>query len=864
MRMLKCSFICLIACCSLLCSCQAMSVWIKYSSDPQPPLTGGIASLPALEAQVEVLRDQWAIPHIFAENKTDLMRATGYVHAQDRLFQMDMLRRLTTGYLAEVIGDRPLDTPLAYGARTILEQDKGMRILGFGHIARLYLELTSPQTRELLNAYAEGVNAYIESHLDQLPVEFGLLGYRPRAWTPADSVSLQFMLGWGLATNGRVEAMRAAADKIMGSEKSEKVLPIFDYANNVYILPDYQFPLSEPSVAHDPSPLAPLDAGDLALPTLYRLLGRQSAENTEASNNWVVAGSRSESGKPILSNDPHLSHMSPGIFHLMHLKAGDLDVIGASLPGLPLVVLGHNRHTAWAATNNQGDMQDLYLHKVDAEKPDCYRYLDGCEAFVTRRESITVKTDRGFRVESLQVRTTRFGPVISDLFGSDPSKEVISIRWTGQDFLDSPAAYWELERATDAAGRLEVSQKYRTEGRGDSMKAYLAVNLSSSCEDYYKAMKSYGMPRQNWICADTAGHIGYAAAGLMPVRKNGDGRRIARAWMDEGRWIAWIPYDEIPRRMDPESGYIVSANNATFKNGSYPYPWSGHYNMGHRARRIVELVTSKPQLNVTDMQKIQTDVYSKLADDFILLFVEFGIMDPSLEKAIALLSDWDKSAAFNSSGAAMFYTAMSELVRVILLDDLGEDLFSAYVETHLTNGMPLAIALDPNSPFHDDIRTSTGETQADSFNTALANAYDNLEKWLGKDQYKWRWGKLHTLNMKHPLGSEKLIAEALNIGPIQHGGGTDTIWAAFFYMGQNRFSTLGGPVLRHIVDMNQPERSLLVTDSGQWGKPLTEHYDSMFNLWRKGQMAEGLMNREDIEAVLSGKLVLRAAPVAND
>ncbi|MHA1569521.1 MAG: penicillin acylase family protein, partial [Alphaproteobacteria bacterium] len=589
---------------AILTSCGGVLTWMAYQRSPEGPMIAGQAELPGLTAPVEVIRDRWGIPHIFAKTEVDLMRAMGYVQAQDRLFQMDILRRVTEGRLSEIVGEKAISSSTAYGGRTTVEQDIGMRILGFEHAAEIFMELVDDEHRQLFDAYAEGVNAFIAQNTDNLPIEFGLLGYEPELWRPVDSVVLSRMIGWGLATNAPLELVRAAADIVLGQGGGDRLLPLFDMKTPV-ILPKYKYGRRHPAVKFNAAPLAPLEKTDLSLETIYDLFSARDRSTPDASNNWVVAGSRSVSGKPILANDPHLGHLAPSVFHLIHLAGDGYDTIGASLPGVPFIILGHNRRLAWAVTNSQADVQDLYLHKVDPQNPERYLYHDTWEDFVVREEVVKIKEGSSHRLAKINVRISRFGPVITDLFNRSRARDVVSLRWTGMDVYAHPDAYWELHQADTAVELHMVAEKYRGDGRGNDMTALRKMNRGQSCDDFFSALSIYGNPRQNWICADDAGHIGSVTAGLVPVRNRGDGRRIARAWEDEGRWIAFIPFADLPQARDPERGYIVTANNQTFADPQYPYPWSFNFLPGDRASRIVEMLKMNDKVDMSHMSTIQ-------------------------------------------------------------------------------------------------------------------------------------------------------------------------------------------------------------------------------------------------------------------
>jgi penicillin amidase len=857
MRSLRINAIVVACLVMLLAACGGALIWTAYRRQPLAPQTAGSLELPGLTAAVEVIRDRWGIPHIFAKNEPDLVRALGYVHAQDRLFQMDMSRRLVEGRLSEVVGERPIEHSAAMGGRTTVEQDIGMRTLGFEHTAAIAVEVLSDHERALLEAYADGVNAYIAQNQDRLPVEFRLMEYKPEPWRPVDTIALSRMLAWNLATNAPLELVRAAADIVLGEGGADRLLPPFKLPTSI-ILPDYEFGRRKPSIQFNRTPLEPLNKSQLSLATIYGLASMKTASSPEASNNWAVSGARSVSKKPILANDPHLPHLAPSIFHLVHLSGAGYDTIGAGMPGIPAVILGHNRHLAWASTNCQADVQDLYLHKIDAQDPDRYAYLDNWETFVKREETVRIKDGANFREEKFLVRVSRFGPVVTDLINPNATNDVLSLRWTGMDVTGHPDAYWEFERAATADERADVSRRYIGLGRGDDLGAMRAVNQGASCDDFFKAMSAFGSPRQNWICADDAGHIGYAAAGFVPVRNRGDGSRIARAWNDEGRWVAFIPFNEIPQQRDPRRGYIVTANNQTFREGKYPYPWSDSFSPGDRADRIVELIENTDKLDAAFVSRIQGDRQSGLARTAVPLFVAASKGEDALNDAKGILEKWNLFAGPNSAGAALFYTALDELIRDVLLDDLGPDLYQLLCATHQTWPQRWQIILDKNNRFHESSGVqNVREAWGVNYRRALTAAYARLQRQFGPDPTKWRWGDIHTITNWHPLGTVASLAGDVNIGPLPHGGGPDTVWAAFFSPGAGTFESGSGPVYRHVVDMAHPEKSWLALDTGEWGQPLSPHYADMNAEWRENHLLPGLMDRADIEQNVEGVLVLQ-------
>jgi len=841
----------------MLTSCAGVLTWVAYRHDPQGPQIAGTFELPGLTEPVEVIRDRWAIPHIFADAETDLMRAMGYIHAQDRLFQMDLFRRIIEGKLAEVLGDIPLDSVMSLGGKSTVEQDMGMRILGFEHSAAIFAEMLPPAERALFEAYAQGVNAFIAQHADDLPVEFGLLGYEPTPWEVKDSIAMARFISWGLASNYPLELMRAAADNTVGAGSGEKLLPPFSM-QSTRILPDYKLKRKSFPLPFNRTPLTGLTSEELSNQTIYALLHNRGGRTIEASNNWTVDGSRSLSGKPLLANDPHLTHLAPSFFHLIHLAGAGYDTIGASFPGVPFVILGHNRGLAWAVTNCQADVQDLYLHKVDPLHPERYLYKDTWEDFIVREETVQVKEGTHLRPEKINVRVSRFGPVVTDLVNPDRSRDVLSLRWVGMDFADDPDLFWRLEQAGSFKERKELAHEHAGQ-RGDDITALRQLNRGRSCDDFFQALTYLGSPRQNWICADAGGAIGYVAAGLIPVRNSGDGTRIARAWKDEGRWIGFIPFADLPQARNPKRGYIVSANNETMDMSAYPYPWSDSFVPGDRATRIAEMIEERARLDVADFSRIQGDRLSGQAKRFKPLFIAAAKGDEALTDARLVLARWDDVAAAASAGAALFSVALDHLMRAVMADEMGEDLFFQLTHSQFSHGILTEIAMNKKSPLHDSVKSKRKETWELSYRRALSAAYAELQRRLGPDPSLWRWGALHTMTARHPLGGDTRLAGDLNLGPHPFGGGSDTVWASFYSVGANDYDTNCGPVYRHVVDMARPHHGWFVLDSGNWGQPLTEHYDDLHELWLANKLIPGYLNREDIQDNVAGVLTL--APV---
>src|SRR5579883_2219627 len=514
------------------------------------PKTRGKLHLAELHEPVEIVTDRYGVPHIYANNEDDLYLAQGYVHAQHRLWQMELNRRIGSGRLAELFGE------------IALEPDRFARRLGLHRAAAAAVRTLPPHSARILDAYARGVNAFISSHRTNLPLEFTLLRLTPAPWQPADTMQWSKMMGWNLGGNWETELIRARLVARLGPERAAKLETGYDPSHPLIIPPGVSYKGTNLGLLEQYATLRQLSG--------FGLLG--------ASNNWVVDGSMTITGKPILCNDPHLGQTAPSIWFECHLVAGEIDVVGATFPGAPGVIIGHNRHVAWGVTNAISDVEDLYIEKFNPQNPIQYEYKGQWEEAEVIREEIRVKG----RAEPLieEVRITRHGPILTSMpnpqsaetaeaAGSNghnpvPAELPLALRWTGLQQCHILSSIPKLNRATN-------------------------------WEEFREAMRDWDVPPQNVIYADKEGNIGYIMAGAIPIRAQGQGLLPSPGRTGEYAWVGYIPFDELPQTYNPEQHFIVTANNRVVDD-NYPYYITNEWLNGYRAQRIRDLLTSKGKL----------------------------------------------------------------------------------------------------------------------------------------------------------------------------------------------------------------------------------------------------------------------------
>jgi len=758
------------------------------------------AALAGLRAPVEVWRDSLGVPHVWARDEEDLFRAIGYVHAQDRLFQMEMFRRVADGRLAEILGEG------------VVETDRFLRTVGMGRAAAENEARLDEEHRRMLQAYADGVNAWIRGHPGPLPPEFVTLRFTPEPWTVRNSLSIAKIMAWDLADWSVGLDVQRALDAV-GDSLGRDLLPFYP-DSGLTILgsdADWEGRGDAPPATAPAAPLQRVSGVTLPDPPALALELLESASASHASNSWVIGGSRTRSGKPILANDMHLALRAPAIWYLAALHGGGFNLAGMTLPGVPVVVAGHSDRVAWGYTNAMVDDVDLFVEEVDSADPDRYRTPEGWARMTVRPETIQVK---GKEPVVQRVRTTRHGPVLSDVDDRGGTR-VIAMQWT---------AY---------APSTEVV-------------ALLGMNRARDADEFLRALRGFNNPHQNVVYADADGRFGYWMAGRVPIRRGGDGVLPAPGWTGEGDWTGWLTFDQHPHVDSPADGFVVTANNRQV-GAEYPHHITAHWADPWRAVRIREMVEAGRDLTAADVLAQQMDVRDAWALRHLPRAVR-AAEGAGLAEAARELREWNGEARVDSRGAALFYVWYEELRTRVGADEFrGKTVYfpRSTLDRILARG---------SSPWVDDVTTEEVETLDGLSQAAMRTAVETVgEK---------RWGELHRTTIGHPMGVVGALNRAfrLNIGPFANGGALHTVNVSGWSERTPPFSNAYGSSQRHVVDMADPDGSGgFVIPSGQSGNPFSRHYRDQTPLWREGRLWLIPLDRGKAEARAVSRMTLSPA-----
>lgn len=782
--------------------------WTFYK--PLPNYSAHI-KLKGLEQPVTINWDSYGVPHITAKNMHDLYFAIGYVQAQDRLWQMTLTQIAEQGRFAEFFGKKMVPT------------DKYLRVLGFWRMAKK-LQKTLPDTeKKVLQDYSDGVNAYIRNNKNKLPIEFSLTGISPMKWTITNTLALERMFAWQLNTSWWTETT-------------------YSYLANK--LPPYEmkqiFPSWPDSAATSLNRRETRDIASSLMPMINRefslrhLLHEQGTH--VGSNAWVADGSKTESGYPLLAGDPHLGLHIPDVWYEVSLNINGRHISGATRPGAPFIILGQNDFMAWTLTNLMADDTDFFLEQVDPKDRSRYvvdslRTADTTKAVYKRfkYDNEIIKTKSGAQI-AFRIRLTDHGPIVSDILPDKKllGNKVIAMDWTGYDTSN------ELE-------------------------TFMKIDFAKSFEQFQNALKTFGVPAQNFMYADKSGNIAMFSVGKIPIRRHNP-VLFRKGWDPGYNWHGFIPFKRMPHVINPKKGWIANANNrVTSKN--YPYYIGRFWEPPSRIETITHFLKTHKKYTVDDFKQLQNSSYStqaKIVTQKILPILESDSQDTLIAKAIPYLKNWDYKYKPSETAASIFDTFFMDFAKNTLEDNMGKTAYHDFIrlESLPVRAMDHLLMVDSTrtqdttwvkgSPLFNNIHNSKIETKRDIILKSMRQAVTFLSDSLGQKSYNWRWQNLHTITFEPELlgkaakqsgassALKMIVNNILNSGPYPAKGNGLTVNNGQ-YSWLHPYQTVLGPSIRRIVDFSNLKSTYSILPTGQSGNPLSSHYDDQVQLWLNGE-----------------------------
>ncbi|MBL7111458.1 MAG: penicillin acylase family protein [Bacteroidales bacterium] len=749
---------------------------------------------------VEVLRDEYGNPHVYANSEDDLYRVVGYLAAQDRLWQMDLLRRVTQGRLSEILG------------ADMIEADQVLRALRIPEKSEMLLGKTDPEIMRCVEAYCDGVNQFIEANQKKLPFEFAVLGYKPDKWEPEHTLNLLGYMAWNLSMSWAIEPVLFKIQGLVDEDKFKELFP--DLALQAPIFPGFTEEMGE--------------ALDNELLSATEKLKDLGLEFFSGSNNWAISGERSESGFPIVANDMHLGlDMAPGIWYQMHQHVpGKVHVTGVVLPGAPFIIGGHNDSIAWGMTNVMLDDIDYYLETINPEDSNQYKFNGEWKSMKVVEETISIK---GGETVTKFNRFNHRGPIVSG-FKDIPDK-VISMHWIGNEY----------------------SNELRT--------VYL-LNRAQNWDDFKNGANSFASISQNIVYGDVAGNIGLYCCAGVPIRE-GNRSLLAPGDTDQYDWKGLVPFDKLPHQFNPPEGVVVSANNRT-TDLEYPYQISEWYDLPNRFHRIQELLSKNKLMGVGDMKAIQTDQQSKWSEKIlkrILPMLGSATLNDQEKKALDVLVGWDFKYNPENPAPAIFEAFYYELVRSVFVDELGGELYKQFMNQDILSSYAIdRIAEGQDISWCDDVTTTDKvETVEDMVLASFVSAVYDLEEKQGTDIDSWEWGNMHQIIFNHALGSVNILklVFGLDRGPFIPGGSYHTV-CPFSYSFNDPYKANHGASQRHIFTTWDWDQSWTVIPTGVSGIPASDFYCNQSELYINKGYHPDYFSRAKVEEYAKFKAVYSA------
>ena len=758
-------------------------IFVNVYIGKSKPLIEGEAAVAVLDSDVTVIRDDIGVPHIQADTDADLYRAQGYVQAQDRMFQMDLSRRQASGQLAEVIGADAVDT------------DKFFRTFSLRDAAEKSWDGYDAEAKQVLEWYAEGVNAYMEEAKENgvLSFEFALLGYEPAEWTPVDSLTIGKFMAYDLGGHWNTLAVRHWALNEFPEDKARELF--------------IEYPETAPAILAANKQQEVKVAGEFDASVI--------PPEFNGSNNWVVSGDKTASGKPLLADDPHLGLSTPSVWYQMHLESPEQNVSGVIFAGIPGIILGHNEEIAWGVTNVGPDVQDLYIETPNPEDPTQFRYEGEWEQAEVRDEPIKVKDGE---TEDFEVLVTRHGPVVSNvLYDEEEPEAVFSMQWTA------------LEPTLE-------------------LQAVLNFNKASNWEEFELALEDFQAPAQNFVFASTDGTIAYKANGRIPIRKSGDGQLPVPGDSAEYGWEGYVPFDELPRSVNPENGFIATANNEVIDD-SYPYHITDFWAQPYRYERIAEVLEASDELTAQDMMDLQMDQKNLYAAEFLdEMIAAVRSETDEHDEVLTMLEEWDQVDSQEQGAPLVFHKWIKQLPETLLAEEFPEDVFDMLAgKNHITDEMMRNAFAGEEGVWVTEYGGAE-KWLVDSLAAAVAEIDDEQ----GNDLADWTWGEHHQLTFPHPLaGASPIFAEFLNPDPVPIGGSNITVQAA---ASTSEGNVNHGASWRFVADLADLSSAYHIVGPGLSGHLKSDYFHNQVDDW-----AEGDFHETEIDGEVEGStLTLKA------
>ena len=756
-----------------------------------------------LKDTVTIHRDKWGVSHIHAQNNQDLMFTQGFIHARDRSWQMEMNRREAMGRIPELFGDIALDT------------DRLVRTLGFNRLARQDYEVASDEVKEYLNCYSDGVNAFFNE--GKLPIEFKLAKVKPEKWSPIDSLGWGRVMSWTLSHGWSGSITRQRIIDKVGLQKAMELSIVYPHENPVEL--------------PDGLEMKNLTADEMIESVAGPFLGKDMEGGGRGSNAWAISSKLSNTGRPILSNDTHLVLSNPNVWYLNHLKSEQgMHVTGASLPGVLGIMIGHNENIGWGITIAYTDVEDIFIEKIDPSEPNRYFYKDGKRTFKTIEEKIYVKGLSSPHIE--KVRYSVHGPIISGVLDKDSR------------CLSLCSKSLNISKASDGI---------------------LKMNMALDYDSFSKATELINALQLNIMYSDIKGNIGLFVTGDVPIRKKGDGQLPVDGWTGDYDWEGNIPFDEMPKLLNPNKGYIISCNNKIIDD-NYPYFLGNSFMNGFRAKRLERAFSSSSKISIEMCKELHTDVFSIPAERFVEGMIKgLRTAKPNVQFIIDRLLDWDFNLDADSTVSTIYQVLIYTMIRKLVENDLGEELTNEFIGTGkhplllptselLGHTVEALFEMLQNS---QSLWLKSNKEIINLLEDSMVDTYNWLKNNLG-DENNWQWGNIHQVTFRHGMSVKKPLDKILNIGPFPVGGDTDTVFQTAYNPSAPYHATEWCPAIRLIMDIGKWDNSFVISPPGQIGVLGSEHFDDLASIWLKGDYIPMLWSDEQVKSF--SKNILKLSP----